>query len=257
MATKAAKAAKTTKAPKATKVPAEIDLGKLAPAKPCEYYDRLDYRARVVPGVSVTLYGFRSTRHSVCSVEAVPPSDNVCLWSDAEAARHDAIVAWVAGIDRRGAAVRDELLRLLRLRDTTKPSVAMRHDVYDKAVDDHDAALAVLGDWVEENGGDRTWVETKAYNRSYAARGIDIRFVRDEYTDEPFERTFNIGDTVEVGSYNLVYLGKITQITAKSVLCKEDTYQGGNKRFDLFKFAHVNRDFDEAKAKKRNDEWMD
>lgn len=86
-------------------------------------------------------------------------------------------------------------------------------------------------------------------------RGKSIR-IHGMYGNTPYDRTFQIGDTVEVGSYNLVYFGTIVQITEKSVTIKP-TYERTNKRMSLMEFTWRNYDFNEATARKRNSEWMD
>lgn len=70
---------------------------------------------------------------------------------------------------------------------------------------------------------------------------------------------FEIGDWCEVGSYNLVYTGRIRKITAKVVEAVE--YEGTNNervyRMDLATFTRRNWNFDLDEASKRNSEWMD
>lgn len=71
-----------------------------------------------------------------------------------------------------------------------------------------------------------------------------------------FNRTFHIGDTVEVGSYNLVYTAKITRITAKSVFTDND-YSTCTTQFKLWEFINRNWNLDLAAINKQNSEWMD
>lgn len=70
---------------------------------------------------------------------------------------------------------------------------------------------------------------------------------------------FELGDTAEVGSYNLVYMGEIVKITAKQVWVAE--YKGTRNerlhKFDIATFASRNWDFDAAEACERNANWMD
>lgn len=72
-------------------------------------------------------------------------------------------------------------------------------------------------------------------------------------------KKFNIGDTAEVGSYNLVYTGTVRKITEKTVTVVEYEDSPGMKktyRFDIYTFARRNWDFDAEDVAKRNHETM-
>jgi hypothetical protein len=105
-----------------------------------------------------------------------------------------------------------------------------------------DGALAIAADWAEERGGRREWV------------GLLSTLDRCEPVEEDIVRTFRLGEQAEHGSYNLSYYGTITSITARTVTIDDD---GQVKRLSLCDFCRRNWDFDLAKARKRNTEWMD
>ena len=69
-------------------------------------------------------------------------------------------------------------------------------------------------------------------------------------------REFLVGDTAEVGSFNLVYMGEILTITRKTVTVKEP-HRTRTNRFSIGAFVAKNYDFDAAKAAKRNADWTD
>lgn len=66
-----------------------------------------------------------------------------------------------------------------------------------------------------------------------------------------YDRTFEIGDTVAMDSWNLVYMGQIERIGAKTVTIRGDL---GVKRLSLEKFSWRNRHFDVETAARRNHE---
>lgn len=57
-----------------------------------------------------------------------------------------------------------------------------------------------------------------------------------------FDKTFEIGDEAEYGSYNLIYTGKIVKIGPKTVTIQ--AYGRENHRLNLNKFSWRNWDFD-------------
>jgi len=71
-----------------------------------------------------------------------------------------------------------------------------------------------------------------------------------------YDLTFKIGDLCERDSYNLVYVGRIVAIGAKTVTI---AHQHSNRktRMSLDEFSRRNRDFDLQAINKRNSEWMD
>lgn len=64
-----------------------------------------------------------------------------------------------------------------------------------------------------------------------------------------YDRTFEIGDTVAMDSYNMVYMGQITSIGAKTVTIKGSL---GTKRLNLERFSWRNRLFDVEETARRN-----
>lgn len=72
---------------------------------------------------------------------------------------------------------------------------------------------------------------------------------RDRGTDV----TFTVGDTAEYDSYNLSYLGTITQITEKTVTIKPK-YSERTRRLKIDEFCWRNYDFNLEEVIKRNNE---
>ena len=68
-----------------------------------------------------------------------------------------------------------------------------------------------------------------------------------------YDRAFNIGDTATYDSYNLIYLGKIVAIGAKSVTIDDD---GKLTRLNIYDFSARNRCFDLAKIEAHNRDTM-
>lgn len=64
-------------------------------------------------------------------------------------------------------------------------------------------------------------------------------------------RKFRIGDEVKTGSYNLIYTGKITNITIKSVFTLDDGYTK-QKRFKMMDFIKSNYNLDLIKIGEHN-----
>lgn len=87
--------------------------------------------------------------------------------------------------------------------------------------------------------------------------GESITFVcRDTRTgDGIYARTFVMGEQAEGDSYNLSYFGPIVGITDKTVTI--DLRRENLVRLDLFSFIDRNYDFDLAKARNRNANYMD
>lgn len=92
------------------------------------------------------------------------------------------------------------------------------------------------------------------------------RYVKDALTgrmgpNEAFtiRKTFRVGDTAVVGSYNLTYTGTIRSITEKTVTVVEHEGSSMEKvyRMSLARFAGRNWDFDAEETAKRNAAWMD
>lgn len=75
-----------------------------------------------------------------------------------------------------------------------------------------------------------------------------------EYRGESYDRTFEMGATVDYDSYNLTYLGEIVGIGAKTVSVKD---MGRVKRLKLYTFNWRNRNLDlEAIAERNHDTMM-
>lgn len=70
-------------------------------------------------------------------------------------------------------------------------------------------------------------------------------------------REFKVGSQAEYDSFNLVYFAPVESITAKTVVIADRYGRGEKRRLTIGAFVAKNRDFDLAKAQKRNDEWMD
>lgn len=69
--------------------------------------------------------------------------------------------------------------------------------------------------------------------------------------NQPYSKTFKIGDEAEYDSYNLSYIGTITSITEKRVVIRH----GQEKHsLDLYTFNWRNRNFDLERARKENAE---
>ena len=69
---------------------------------------------------------------------------------------------------------------------------------------------------------------------------------------------FNIGDTAEYGSYNLIYTGPVTKITDKMVQVTAYPNTRGERKhnLDLNTFCWRNEKFSAEKAAKHNQEEM-
>jgi hypothetical protein len=68
-----------------------------------------------------------------------------------------------------------------------------------------------------------------------------------------YDKTYQIGDTVAMDSYNLVYMGQIVSIGAKTVTIKGNL---GTKRLNLERFSWFNRLFDVEATARRNAEEL-
>ena len=67
-------------------------------------------------------------------------------------------------------------------------------------------------------------------------------------------RRFGVGDIVEYDSFNLSYMGTITNVTAKCVIVKTDSFAGKTKRMKPGEFAWRNWDFSASAAQAKNSE---
>ena len=89
-------------------------------------------------------------------------------------------------------------------------------------------------------------------------KGPDGRMIPNAEPSQ-IRRTFKLGDVAECHAYNLVYMGEITSITAKTVTIVEHKGHSCEKtyRLSLYAFAEKNWDFDLEEACKRNANWSD
>jgi hypothetical protein len=102
----------------------------------------------------------------------------------------------------------------------------------------------------------KTTTVTVAQNQfADVVRGKSIR-IYGRFAGSDFDKTFQIGDTVEVDSYNLTYFGEIVQITDKTVTI-EPRHGQKNKRLSLSHFTWRNYDFDYQKRLAANAGRMD
>jgi hypothetical protein len=69
-------------------------------------------------------------------------------------------------------------------------------------------------------------------------------------------RKFSIGDTIETGSYNLVYTGTIKKITKSYIECTHIS-ESRIRRMKISEFIYGNYDLDLNKIAKNNSEWYD
>jgi hypothetical protein len=110
-------------------------------------------------------------------------------------------------------------------------------------------------------------VQPGAFAAVTPGRSVVLFGIKKEYkTSDPpagamrgYLRRFKVGDTAEYNSYNLVYLGKITKITAKQITIVHYPSQAQSRKsvFDVETFNSKNYDLDVEKAVKRNQEWSD
>lgn len=80
-----------------------------------------------------------------------------------------------------------------------------------------------------------------------------IRIFGEFKEGKKFDRVFKIGDTVEIGSYNLIYTGEILSISEKTVTIDDS---GRKKRMSLYDFINKNYDLDLEKISKHNQNEM-
>lgn len=84
-------------------------------------------------------------------------------------------------------------------------------------------------------------------------RSIQIDCIyKNSYQPKPTSRTLSIGDMAEYDSYNLSYMGKIVQITEKTV-CIQPAHESGYRRLPIADFCWRNWDFDVEKKKAENE----
>ena len=101
--------------------------------------------------------------------------------------------------------------------------------------------------------------------RLFGVEKAGRRYVKDPVTgkmvpneERLYRRDFRIGDTAEVGSYNLIYTGTITAISEKTITVVEyhGTPNAKTYRMSLHEFNRRNWDFDADKAAEHNAEEM-
>ena len=71
---------------------------------------------------------------------------------------------------------------------------------------------------------------------------------------QEFDKVFKIGDAAEYGSFNLIYVGKIVAIGAKTITIKHYENSAEVTKLQIFGFADKNWNFDLAKIQKHNAE---
>jgi len=71
----------------------------------------------------------------------------------------------------------------------------------------------------------------------------------------PHDLTFKVGDRAIYGSYNLIYTGTITSITAKTVTVTED-HGGRRHRMTITDFAYRNEHYDAESISAHNQDTM-
>jgi hypothetical protein len=69
-----------------------------------------------------------------------------------------------------------------------------------------------------------------------------------------FSRTFHVGDAAEYDSFNLSYMGRILNVTAKTVVVENTHYENKTCRMKLWAFVWRNWDLDVADTLRRNAE---
>lgn len=90
-------------------------------------------------------------------------------------------------------------------------------------------------------------------------QSIQVNRMKSDHRTETSTRNFSVGDRAEYDSYNLNYVGTITQISAKTVTFDTGRGYGGAvevKRLSIHEFCWRNYDFDAAETAQRNLETM-
>jgi hypothetical protein len=86
--------------------------------------------------------------------------------------------------------------------------------------------------------------------------GVSIRIHGTNFSGQPFDLTFRMGDSAIYGSFNLVYTGEIVGITAKQVKINPG-HRESCKVFDLYGFVLKNYAYDAERISKNNADWSD
>lgn len=108
----------------------------------------------------------------------------------------------------------------------------------------------------------KKWGKRESKDEFYSAivgGALHIWGVKVEWQQTPktFDRWFNVGDYAEFDSYNTVFFGEITKITANTVSIDTRGLRRGDARFAHFEFVERNWNFYIAEARARNASWMD
>lgn len=84
------------------------------------------------------------------------------------------------------------------------------------------------------------------YGVKQVSKGYNKETCKWETEDKMFSKTFKVGDLAEYDSYNYSYVGKIKQITDKTVTIIKDYRNGQSetKRLKIRDFAWRNYNFD-------------
>jgi hypothetical protein len=96
------------------------------------------------------------------------------------------------------------------------------------------------------------WSADVEKNKSIRIYGTYTR----HQTPEQFDRTFQIGDTIEIGSYNFVYTGEIEAISDKRIVYRQYKNDKHTATLNLYDFINKNWDLDLVKISERNSETM-
>ena len=159
------------------------------------------YHAEIAPGVSIRIFGSYEELHFAvalaCSGYARP-------------------AGWLEGLPE---AARLELGSLLR--GYQRPQGPLPEP-------QRQAGMAVAGDWVEEHGGERDWLEL--------LNAVDQQPFK---VSQPFDQTFKVGDVVRCENhYSAPGIGWLVAFGPKRVTVEA---AGGNRRPSLYEFIRTNR----------------
>ncbi len=168
---------------------------------------------------------------AVPTVEKMPSYTADCTDDRIEAMFHDRMeaTAWLEKLSRADSLDLGNLLRSAFEQDAPA------------------AAKYVAQDWVEEHGGNRTWVE-------WFPQGV-LNFRLEPRTSEEtiLDRTFKVGDTAMYDGYNFAYTGVIESITPKTVVVSD---HGRRHRMTTEQFVRKNRSLDLRAESERYHDWV-
>lgn len=158
-----------------------------------------------------------------------------------------------------GTDLCDKLILLLEVATARAENYRLRQDLEDKEAADAEAAALEARNrrhrdqkvvkTVHVFGGGLHNVEV-APGKSVRLWGTETNHVNGPVE---YDRVFEIGDTAEYGSYNLIYLGQITNIGAKTVTIED---HGTRRRLKLEEFSWRNRMLDLDKIAEQNQDTL-